>query len=637
MRKKIEKQKDYMGEFEKEYVASVLEDFRQRQIDRKPFETKWQLNMNFFIGNQHCGIDGKGDVVDNLKQYFWEEREVYNHIAPIVELRLSKLSKVRPTLNVIPFSDNVDDVSSAKVSKKILNAISYESNISKVLSEGTTWSEICGTGFYKIGWNNNRGRLVGKDDLGRSIYEGDVEISVVSPFEIYPDSNAYANISDCSSIIHARALHKDTVKSMWGVDVEGKDIDVFTLDISPNTLHTAKSYSGFEAKKIKKNHVLVLEKYESPSVEFPDGRLSIIAGDKLVYMGELPYINSADEKRGYPFVKQNSNNIPNCFWGMSIIERLIPIQKSYNALKNRKHEFLNRLSMGVLAVEDGSVDIENLEDEGLMPGKVLVYRNGASVPRLLTTGSVPIDFQYEETQLLNEFIEISGVSDLISSKSINGNLSGTALQLLIEQDEVRLLNSAENLKVCTLEIAKMVLRLYKEFANFPHTTRLVGKNGAVELMYWQGSSIATEDVVFETEYELTQSLAQKRSSIMEALGAGLLHDENGKLSNGMRHKILSELGFDIWENTMDERTLQGYQAEKENVNLLLDGSIDEPREIDDHDAHIAEHTCFILSNDFTLQKGKNPKIQDILLEHIKRHKLYKSMTNKVEILENSEN
>jgi len=628
-RKKINKDTEAYDNFEKEFVANVLDDFRQRQIERKSYETKWQLNINYYIGNQYCSIDGKGDVVDNPKQYYWEEREVYNHIAPILDLRLSKLSKVRPTLNVIPFSDNVEDVSSAKVSKKILNEISYNANLSKILSEGTIWSEICGTSFYKIGWNNRLGRVVGKDELGNSISEGDVEMTVVSPFEIYPDSSAYANLDDCSSIIHARAMHVDMVKNIWGVEVEGKDIDVFSLESNPKNPYLHSSSASNVTKKIKKNHVVIIEKYEQPTVNLPEGRLSIIAGDRLVYIGDLPYVNYAEGKRGYPFVKQVASNIPNSFWGNSIIDRLIPIQKSYNSIKNRKHEFLNRLTMGVLAVEDGSVDIENLEDEGLMPGKVLVYRNGSTAPKLMTTGSVPLDFQYEENQLLNEFIEISGVSDLLSSKTINANLSGTALQLLIEQDEVRLLSSAENLKSSVLNIAKMVLRLYKQFATLPHTTRLIGKNGTVELMYWQGSNLATEDIVFETEYEINQSLAQRRSSIMEAYTSGLLHDENGKLSNGMRHKILSELGFDIWENTMDEKTLQGYQAEKENLELLLDGKIDEPTEIDDHDTHISEHICFVLSNDFNIHKKDKPELEEKMLEHIRRHKTYLKITQEL--------
>ena len=361
------KNKTDADNFEKEYVQNILEDFRNRQLNRKVYDTRWQLNINYYIGNQFCEIDGKGDVVDNNKQYYWEERQVYNHIAPMIELRLSKLGKVRPTLNVIPFSDNVDDISSAKVSKKILSAVNYENSVSKLIAEGTTWSEICGTSFYKIGWNNNLGRIVAKDELGNDVHEGDIEMSVVSPFEIYPDSNTYANIDDCASIMHARAVHVDTVKNIWGVEVEGEDIDVFTLDAVPSINYMNSGYASNMSKKVKKNHVLVIEKYEQPTCELPDGRLSIVVGDKLVYMGELPYINNVDGKRGYPFVKQISTAMPNCFWGMSIIDRLIPIQKSYNALKNRKHEFLNRLSMGVLAVEDGSVDIDNLEEEGLMP------------------------------------------------------------------------------------------------------------------------------------------------------------------------------------------------------------------------------------------------------------------------------
>ena len=40
-------------------------------------------------------------------------------------------------------------------------------------------------------------------------------------------------------------------------------------------------------------------------------------------------------------------------------------------IKNRKHEFLNRISMGVLTVEDGSVDLDNLSEAGLEKLKAL--------------------------------------------------------------------------------------------------------------------------------------------------------------------------------------------------------------------------------------------------------------------------
>ncbi len=89
------------------------------------------------------------------------------------------------------------------------------------------------------------------------------------------------------------------------------------------------------------------------------------------------------------------------------------VAESIQRSQNRKHEFINRLSMGVLSIEDGSVDTDNLEEEGVSRlAKVLIYRQGATPPKLLESGRVPVDFQYEEERILSEFTTISGVSEL---------------------------------------------------------------------------------------------------------------------------------------------------------------------------------------------------------------------------------
>jgi len=604
-----------------ELVKEVLEDFALRQAERKSFENIWQLNINFYMGNQYCYISPSGEIMDLGKQYFWQEKEVYNHISNLIEIRQSKLSRVRPTLTVLPFSDEEKDIVNAKTSKKILDVVSHNINLSKTLSQGTMWSEICGTAFYKVDWNNNLGKIVGKNELGQVIKEGDVEISVVSPFEIYPDSSTYNNVDDCMSIIFARSFHKNIIKNIYGVDVEGKNVDVYSLDtmsVSGGLGYT--SLSNAMAKKIKKDQVVVIEKYEKPTVEFPNGRLIIIAGDQLIYQGELPYINKNDNKRGFPFIRQVCMPTPNCFWGTSIIERCIPIQRSFNAIKNRKHEFLNRLTMGILSVEDGSVDIENLEEEGLSPGKVLIYRQGANSPKLLSSDALPIDFKYEEEALINEFINISGVSDLLKSSSLNsGNISGIALQLMVEQDELKMITSADEIKNSAKEIAKHILRLYKQYAINTHTSRIVGNDGKVELFYWKNSDIASEDVVFETENEINQTLAQKRTMIFDILNTGLLQDEDGKLSNTSRAKILEQLGFGIWETQHDLKTLHINKARKENIELLQFGKIENPSEIDAHDLHISEHTAYILTNNLKNDANK----EKVLLEHIREHKRLK--------------
>jgi len=609
------------NKIEKSIVEEVVEDFKSRQAQKKNYETAWELNINFLMGNQYCFINGVNEMVDENKQYFWQEREVFNHIAPIMDLRLAKLNNVRPTLTVLPFSDDPKDVACAKVSKNLIKSVTFDLNLSQILNEGTMWSEICGTSFYKISWNPNKGRVVRRDETGRNVCEGEVELSVVSPYEIYPECNTISRLEDQKSIMHARIYNIQDIKDIWRVDVQGEDYDSYSMGNISNLGGLGYGATSFGVTKQKyKNSALVIEKYERPSLKYPNGRLTIVAGDRLVYMGELPFVNTFDGKRGYPFVKQTSRSMPNSFWGTSVIERLIPIQRAFNAVKNRKHEFLNRLTMGVLAVEDGSVDIDSLEEEGLCPGKILVYRQGATLPQVLANDNIPSSFEKEEEMLLDEFVSVGGVSDLFSTATVqSNNISGVALELLIEQDEARLSSVSDQIKIACKEIAKHILRLYKQFAILPHTSRLVNENGNVEMLHWCTSDITSEDVVFETENEVNQTVAQKRNLVFDLFKSGIFNDENGVLRNSTRQKLLEQLGFGMWENLQDVQNLQMNRANNENYELLNSAKIDDPCEIDDHELHINEHTCFILGKDFEKAQNKDV-LKRLLLDHIKKHK-----------------
>lgn len=613
---------------EKELVMEIKKDFERRQEERRAFEAQWQLNMNFVMGNQYCGIGANNTLDDFDKQYFWQEREVYNHIAPLVETRLSKLAKVRPVMTVLPASSEEDDVNNAYICKNILQAVSAKLELSELVSQATRWSEICGTAFYKIVWNDSAGAVVGLTTLGEKIYEGDVDILVCSPFEIYPDSNTAESLAACQSIIHARAYDVKTIKKHWGVDIKGEDIDTYNLQNSQvaGGLGYA-SRSAKVSKTTKHNHAMVIEKYEMPNENYKNGRLVIIAGDKLLFDGELPYCNLQNGERGFPFVRQISIGQPSMFWGTSIVERCIPIQRAYNAVKNRKHEFMNRLCMGVVSVEDGSVDVDNLEEEGLSPGKVLIYRQGARSPQMLATPSLPVDFRDEEDNLINEFLNISGVTDMFgSSTKTLSQMSGVALQLIIEQEDMRVSASGEYIKFALKEIGRQILRMYKQFITTQRINKLIGDNGKSKLFYWDSSQITSDDVTFETESELGETVAQKRNMVFELLKAGLLHDENGKLSNAMRLKVMEMLGFGVWEDALDNNNLQTEKAKRENLDILSGKDI-EVLEIHDHDLHISSHIAFMLGAEFERSSKKSKKLRDKMLEHIRTHKKFKKLSN----------
>lgn len=618
---------------DKELVSEIKKDYLRRKEERKPFEAQWQLNINFLMGNQYCGINSQDNIDDFDKQYFWQEREVYNHIAPLIDIRLAKLAKVRTQMAVQPSSTQEDDVANAKLCKNILESVSNRLGFGNIVAEVTRWSEICGTGFYKIVWNDKKGAVLGIDEHSKAIKQGDIDVVACSPFEVFPDSNTNKDVSGCRSIMHVRAFDVDIIKKVWGVDVKGEDIDTFNL--SNSQVLGGLGYLSSVAKvskTAKHNQALVIERYTMPNATYPNGRLEIVAGDCLVYVGDLPYKNQEGGERGLPFVRQVCIDQPSLFWGASIIERIIPVQRAYNAVKNRKHEFLNRIAMGVMTVEDGSVDLENLEDEGLSPGKILVYRQGSNAPRMLASESVPGDFNNEEDRLNNEFLSISGVSDWIGANiAAVSNMSGTALGLMIDQENIRISASSESIINAIKNIAKHILRLYKQFANTKRVN-LIANNNDTGVFYWSASNITSDDVVVTVKNEMNDTIAQRRNMLLDLMKSGLLNDNNGQMSATLKTKLLDMLGFGLWENVSDNNALQVECARRENI-AFGQGETPEVCEVHDHDLHIQTHIAFMLGKDFESLTKHNPKIKEEMLNHIRMHKQFKKLTQLSESVE----
>lgn len=610
-----------MKKEEEKIVNEVLADFKERAEKRKSLDLIWQVNMNFLMGNQYCNIGYGGNLEESERQYFWQEREVFNHIAPTFDIRYAKLTKVDTEINILPSTNDERDVKSAKVSKKIIKSIKNKLKLQSIIAQGIKWSEVCGTCFYKITWNSDKGQVVGLDEGGRPVRSGEVEVSVVSPFEIYPDNLVTEKLEELQSIIHAKAYSTEEVKAMFDVTVKGQDVNVYSLD-SVNSSIGGLGFNGTMPKMIesrKSDSVLVIERYNRPNATYPNGRLTIVAGDKLVYDGDLPYKIGNDDERDFPFVKQTAIEEPGSFFGTSIIERLIPVQRAYNAVKNRKHEFINRLSMGVLSVEDGSVDLDNLEDEGLSPGKILVYRQGSSEPKYLQGESLPNGLSDEENALLEEFNKISGVNDILNSSSLSSNISGTALELLISQDEERLNASIESIRGANIEIARKILKLYKQYAIFPRLARIVGENGQVELFYFSSCDISSDDVEIENVSSGLSSMTQRREMIFSLLEKGIFYDENGQLSSKMKCKIFEMLGMGNWESAQDLNELHIKKAGSENLKML-DGVNCKVSEIDEDNLHINEHIAFMLGSDYEKMSMKNANLERVFLEHIRAHK-----------------
>lgn len=615
-----------MSENKEKIVAEIIEDFKKRQEARRPLELNWRLNMNFVVGNQFAQISSSGDIEESAKEFYWQEREVYNHIAPILETRLAKLARVKAKAQVRPATADDDDVASASLASKLIDAVCKENDFSSQLAMANSWSEITGSAFFKITWDPLKGHTL---DAEGKVKEGDVTISLCPPFEIFPENIAISDLDKQASIIHARVLTTQEVKSLWRKEVKGGEVNVFSFDSTESG--GGFGYTASVPKLVsekREDSVVVIEKYEKPTSECPLGRLTIVAGDTLLFRGDLPYLNGEDGTRGYPFSKQVCIDSLSNFFGTSVVERVIPVQRAYNTVKNRKHEYMNRMAVGVLAVEDGSVDVDMLEEEGLPPGKVVVYRQGSNPPHSLAPVQVPVEFSREEEKLLNEFVMISGVSEVTTYSQVPSNVaSGTAISLLLEQDDTRISLTADSLRESIKRIGKHVLRLYRQFAKVPRVKRITGENGEVEIAAFSSGNIDSEDIVFDTISDIEDTLSARRAMVYDLLKLGLFSDENGKLSTSTKSKIFEILGFGNWEDGRNNDEQHRKKALKENMDF-------DKKEVgvdvyDDHALHIEEHVRLLVST----RCVNDRELRDKVAEHIEKHTELMDLKGGVEKLE----
>lgn len=586
---------------EERAVRAVKEAFESRREARRHLERSWELNMNFLSGNQYCDVGPAGEIVEEQPRFYWQSRRVFNHIAPAIDTRCAKLARVRPRLSVRAASGEERDVRAAKLACSILQAVGEECGLDGAIARATAWSEACGTAFYKIVWDAS---LPGG---------GGVSVAAVPPFEVYPADLSCEDVEAQPGIMHVRALPVEEIKDRYGVEAAGEDIGEFAF-VPYAAAACDAGGAGGAARTVRRGCAYVIESYEKPTADAPQGKLTIVAGGRLVYEGPLPYVNGSAGGRGYPFVKQCAIPFAGAFFGGSIVDRMIPVQRAFNAVKNRKHEFLNRLTMGVLAVEDGSVDTEALCEEGLPPGKVLVYRQGAEPPRMLGADSLPAEFEREEERLLDEFILVSGVSELSSTTQNRTHVtSATGLQLLIDLDDTRLAVTTDSIRLAIKQLGRHILRLMRQFAGEHRLLRLAGEGGAVELRSFAASELTSDDVVFEADSEDASSPSKRRQILLELYNLGLLSGEDGKISEETRARVLDAMGFGGLESVRGLLPLHRGKAAEENERLLTETVHADP--YDDDGVHIEEHTRCLLSSRCKGRPGAKPRFLAHLAEH----------------------
>lgn len=615
--------------FREDIINDVLERLQKRKDERSILERQWTLNANFMMGNQFCDINPyRGNEIQQLEPvYDWLEREAFNRISPLIETRIANLKKIKYLMTVKPSTNELDDYEKADVSTAILRHTQAATNFETHANTMIAWNELCGNCFWLSWWDKDKGEkyaiekniTIGENGLPTveevAYYEGNLDYGLITPYEIYPESIFKQGMQSQRSIIIEQVKTIDEIRDLYGIKVDGGSVETFQLTPVGNG-----SGFGYESMSMSLGHRTVddaervITYFEKPSKYKPNGRMIIIVGDEhIAYYGDLPY-------EQIPIVQVVCKEVAGQFFGKSVIEELIPLQRAYNGCINRIHEYIKRIAIQSYIAEEGSVDVAEYEEDGVAPGAILTYKQGSNPPKPLPNGVLPKEVMEERHNLNRDMEYIAGVSQLmVTGATPSGVTSGTAIENLREIDNTRLSMTGDHVRNSVKNLAQVWLKIFKKYANTRRVINYVGTNNIATAITWSNKDITSYDIDYTTENELILSDEVQKQQFFEAYNLGLFADASGKIPERVKYKAREYMKIGNYAELMSIDTLQMQAVQRENI-FFENGVFPSVSEFDNHEIHIEEHMRYVLQMKFQILKMKKPEYAQMLEQHLSQHK-----------------
>lgn len=574
----------------------IREEFKRCKTARSSVERQWQINMAFYYGRQNVSwiptaTSATGYALQVPKAPPWRVRLIVNKIRPIIRTEVAKMVAQKPRFTVVPASTEDQDTIAARVSEQVFDSVYETQKVKRVLRRMAWWASVTGTGYIKCYWDSE------KPD-NDSKQRGNFCIEPVTPFHVFVPDLREEELENQPFLIHASTKSMDYVHRTYGKKINGRTIEPNAKAADDILEDSFLNLVG--AQHRKSDQVLCLEVWIKPGghKKFPKGGLVTLLGDEIVQViDEFPY-----EHGEYPFAK--TDHIPSGkFYGSSIVEDLIPLQREYNRTRSQIIEAKNRMAKPQLIAPKGSVDPNKITTE---PGQVILYTPGFNPPQPLQMQALPAYVSEELARAQQDMDDIAGQHEISRGKNPSQVTAATALSFLQEQDDTKLSSTIESIEQAVEKVGRLVLGYVKQFWDTPRLVKVVGSDSQFEAKKYKGEDLGGNlDVRVEAGSALPQSKAAKQAFLMDLMKLGLIPPEKG----------LEMLGLGGIEKVYEEVLIDTRQAQRENQRMS-EGEQIPCNTWDNHELHVQVHDKFRKSQQF---EALDDNVKAIFEAHVQTH------------------
>lgn len=509
---------------------------------RAPLERQWRLNLAFYKGKQYSYYAPKSDrleslAVDEGSKPRHRVRIVSNQIMPGAHTLLAQLTKTKPSLYATPGSGAESEVRAAQMAQSLFDYWWDDLALDEKLDEALLWSIVASAGYWKITWDpyaakqmkfllDPTGKPIVDDALKtrflselekvgvkpqeQIVYMGDVDVNVMSPFDIFIDPTV-KTFDEAKYVICRHAMDPDEIKAKWKVDVEP--------DAAPSSPDSSLPFANSQTSpELSLRNVFI--GYFKPTASLPNGRYVVFTegSDKKILSDEKwPYPHNE-----LPVVKFAGMRVPGSVYDDATVTHAIPLQKELNRTVSQIVEYKNLTINPVMTAPAGSLRTRRTTE----PGQVLEYQivgNGNLKPEFEQLPTLP-PYVFEHLKDINSRLQDVFLSAEVLQGKVPPNVeAGIAIDLLQEMATDKLAPIVKLLEHSLAKAGTQLLSLAQEYYVEPRLLKIKGSGGSVQVKQFVNADIAGNITIkAETGSGLPRTRAGRQARIERLIELGVI-------------------------------------------------------------------------------------------------------------------
>lgn len=547
--------------------------------------------FNYYVENNYIykikrsweGYHGSYYLDGHKVSYGGEQGELVNlpvnHYRNIATNILNLVCANRPAFN--PRATNLDSRSQTQVqlASGLLEYYMREKKLERFLRKAVEYAIVLGSGYIKMTWNATSGKIYdyvepseqfdqdGNQIKPYPIYEGDVQFTNLSPFDIVFDTsketyeeNEWVLVRSFKNKYALAEKFPELKDDILGLKTKS-DIDSRRFFIHPYD---------------ESVDIPVYEFFHKKNEALPNGRyLLYLAKDVVLMDTPLPY-------RDIPVYRITASDFLGTPFGYTPMFDLIPIQTAVNSLYSTI--MTNQNAFGVQNVlNPRGNDVRVTQVEGGL--NFIEFNSQFGKPEALNLTSTPPEI-FNFLQMLEKSMEvISGMNPIVRGNIPTEKFSGNAMAL-IQSQAIQFISGLQQGYVELIEdVGTGLVNMLRDFAAVPRIAAIVGLDNQTKLTEFTGEDL---DMINRVLVDVGNSLAQTtagRVAMAEQLLQMKLIDSPEKYLEVMNTGKLTAL------TSNNENQLLLVRTENEH---LLKGDIEVMAiHTDKHSLHIREHSAVL--------------------------------------------